>query len=107
MIRAIAPVSHSGRRLSRSGHAALRERIIPRHSWRETARQFAEARYYVVNLDLRGHGNSEWSPQGRYALGSLVADVKEVIAGLSAKVSDRTIASRERLVLYGGVARQK
>jgi pimeloyl-ACP methyl ester carboxylesterase len=38
-----------------------------RHSWRETAVSLADGGWYAVSVDLRGHGESEWSPTGDYS----------------------------------------
>lgn len=56
-----------------------------RHSWSGAGREFVERGYRVVNLDARGHGDSEWSPDGGYSLDRLVADLRCVIATLSVK----------------------
>lgn len=40
--------------------------------------------YYVVNLDARGHGDSDWSPDGDYTLEALAEDLYAVVAHLSA-----------------------
>lgn len=37
-----------------------------RHSWGGTARRLAEAGFYAVTVDLRGHGGSDWDPTGEY-----------------------------------------
>jgi len=37
-----------------------------RHSWSGTARHLAEAGWYAVTIDLRGHGESDWDPKGQY-----------------------------------------
>jgi non-heme chloroperoxidase len=50
-----------------------------RHAWRTTGRRLAEAGFYPVAVDLRGHGDSGWSPDGDYALETLVADLDAVI----------------------------
>ncbi len=39
-----------------------------RHSWGNAARVLAEKGYYAVTLDLRGHGESDWSPNSDYSL---------------------------------------
>ena len=44
-----------------------------RHSWGTAARTLAARGYGVVNLDSRGHGDSGWSPDGRYSLEVLAA----------------------------------
>lgn len=38
-----------------------------RHSWSETAKALARAGWYAVSVDLRGHGESNWSPSGDYS----------------------------------------
>jgi pimeloyl-ACP methyl ester carboxylesterase len=37
-----------------------------RHSWSETASRLAADGWYSVSVDLRGHGESEWSQTGEY-----------------------------------------
>jgi pimeloyl-ACP methyl ester carboxylesterase len=49
-----------------------------RHSWARTARRLGEARWNVACVDMRGHGDSGWSPDGKYAFDSLVSDVVTV-----------------------------
>ncbi|GAA4449464.1 alpha/beta fold hydrolase [Nibrella saemangeumensis] len=50
-----------------------------RHSWGETARWMASAGWYAISLDIRGHGDSSWSPEGHYTVDYLISDLKEVI----------------------------
>jgi pimeloyl-ACP methyl ester carboxylesterase len=54
-----------------------------RHSWSGAVREFAARGYHVINLDARGHGDSQWSPDGVYSLDRLVADLRCVIHSLS------------------------
>lgn len=54
-----------------------------RHSWRGAMRELLAAGYQVISLDTRGHGDSDWSPEGDYGLESLAADLHAVIATLS------------------------
>ena len=51
-----------------------------RHSWDEAARRLASAGYHVVNYDARGHGESDWAPDGDYGLPALSADLMTVLA---------------------------
>lgn len=46
-----------------------------RHSWRSTAGDLSDAGWYVLAVDLRGHGDSGWSPDGRYGLDRFAGDV--------------------------------
>lgn len=56
-----------------------------RHSWGDTARQLANAGWYVLALDARGHGDSDWSVQKHYAIEDLAADLRAVVAQLDRK----------------------
>ncbi|MBA3288516.1 MAG: alpha/beta hydrolase [Acidimicrobiia bacterium] len=55
-----------------------------RHSWDNTARALGAAGWYSMTVDLRGHGESEWSPDGNYHLERFAADIVAVCDGLSA-----------------------
>lgn len=54
-----------------------------RHSWSAAVKPLASAGYCVVGYDLRGHGNSDWSPEGRYALQDHAGDLKGVLSELA------------------------
>jgi pimeloyl-ACP methyl ester carboxylesterase len=54
-----------------------------RHSWRKAARALVEQGYYVVSMDHRGHGDSDWSPVADYSSDAFVTDVKAVISQLA------------------------
>lgn len=50
-----------------------------RHSWDETLGQLAAAGYRAFAYDARGHGESDWSPTGRYD-GPAFADDLAIVA---------------------------
>lgn len=50
-----------------------------RHAWGGTARALAEQGWYAVALDLRGHGDSNWSPDGNYQIDVFVEDLHRVL----------------------------
>lgn len=50
-----------------------------RSAWRGAARAIAAAGYHALAVDLRGHGESEWAPDGNYHVSQHVADVVRVI----------------------------
>ena len=50
-----------------------------RHSWKNTAKKLEELGYYAVAIDLRGHGESDWSPQAAYTLDRHVGDLAAVV----------------------------
>lgn len=56
-----------------------------RHAWRETARNLGAAGYRAVAIDLRGHGDSDWSPEGDYAQESFARDLRDVVQALGAR----------------------
>ena len=37
-----------------------------RHSWSNSARLLGDAGWHALTVDLRGHGDSDWSPDGDY-----------------------------------------
>lgn len=54
-----------------------------RHAWGTTARHLAAHGWYAVTLDLRGHGESAWAPDGDYTIDAYVADLRSVLTHLS------------------------
>src|SRR3990172_2658389 len=54
-----------------------------RHAWGRTASALAHDGWHAVALDLRGHGESDWAPDGDYRLGAFRADLERVIAGFA------------------------
>lgn len=53
-----------------------------RHAWKGTGEALAAAGYYTVAFDARGHGDSDWAPDGLYGQDVMVQDLKCVIAAL-------------------------
>ncbi len=51
-----------------------------RHSWHGAATHLAGRGWHAVSLDLRGHGDSDWSPSGAYELTDFAGDIREVAA---------------------------
>ncbi|MCC8432844.1 alpha/beta hydrolase [Reyranella aquatilis] len=46
-----------------------------RHAWGNTMKSLSARGYRAVALDLRGHGDSDWSEHGRYELDAFAADL--------------------------------
>ena len=46
-----------------------------RHSWGRAAAALADAGYCAASVDLRGHGDSDWSPDGQYGIDQFAGDV--------------------------------
>lgn len=50
-----------------------------RHAWSNAARSLAGAGFCAITLDARGHGDSDWAPEGDYSIDALVEDLCRVI----------------------------
>jgi len=53
-----------------------------RHSWDRTLDRLVAAHFSALSLDMRGHGDSGWVPEGGYDLDSYCGDVRAVLAAL-------------------------
>jgi pimeloyl-ACP methyl ester carboxylesterase len=53
-----------------------------RHAWGGTGRLLGAAGYCAVAFDARGHGDSQWAPDGNYGQDAMVRDLKGVLASL-------------------------
>jgi pimeloyl-ACP methyl ester carboxylesterase len=54
-----------------------------RHSWSAAVEPLRDAGYFVVNVDLRGHGDSGWSPDGQYSAARLAGDLRTVMVDIA------------------------
>lgn len=50
-----------------------------RHAWKGAGQALADAGYRAVSLDARGHGDSDWAPDGDYTTEAMVADLVAVV----------------------------
>jgi pimeloyl-ACP methyl ester carboxylesterase len=69
-----------------------------RHAWGGTARAVSEAGFHAITLDHRGHGESDWDPEGDYRLEAFVADLRGVLAALGRPGAPRSSAGPPYLV---------
>jgi pimeloyl-ACP methyl ester carboxylesterase len=53
-----------------------------RHAWKGTGGILADEGFFAVTVDLRGHGESDWAPDGDYRLDAYAADVAAVVREL-------------------------
>lgn len=56
-----------------------------RHSWGDTGRWLADAGWYAIAPDARGHGDSDWSIEGHYEIDHLASDLRAICAQLARK----------------------
>jgi pimeloyl-ACP methyl ester carboxylesterase len=54
-----------------------------RHSWSTAVEPLCNAGYFVVNVDLRGHGDSGWSPDGQYSPTRFAGDLRTVMVDIA------------------------
>lgn len=50
-----------------------------RHSWRGAFDALVKVGHHVVALDTRGHGESDWDPEGDYSIDALMSDLLSVL----------------------------
>ncbi len=55
-----------------------------RHAWRGVGQTLGDAGFYAVAFDARGHGDSEWAPDGNYDRSVMVEDLCRVVSALDA-----------------------
>lgn len=72
-----------------------------RHAWGRTAEHLARAGATAYALDQRGHGDSEWVADGRYAFADFAEDAAAVARTLAKRTGQRPIAIGASL---GGMA---
>ncbi len=72
-----------------------------RHAWRTTAAELARRGFATYAIDQRGHGDSEWVPDGAYSFSDFSGDVKAIAAQLTSKHGGKPVAIGASM---GGVA---
>src|ERR1700722_20247775 len=77
-----------------------------RHAWNATARALALEGHYALTLDARGHGESDWAPDGDYRLESFARDVLAVTRALDATpvLVGASLGGLATLLLEGEIA---
>jgi len=53
-----------------------------RHSWGRSAERMAQLGWTATAVDLRGHGDSDWSPEGHYAVTENAHDIEHILTQL-------------------------
>ena len=53
-----------------------------RHAWKGAGERLGAAGYNAVAFDARGHGDSDWAPDGLYGQDAMVEDLKSVVSAL-------------------------
>lgn len=56
-----------------------------RHAWHGTAAVLARAGWRTASIDLRGHGESSWAPDGSYVIDAFAADAARVAESLGGR----------------------
>lgn len=58
-----------------------------RHSWSGAAKELLSRGYRVINIDLRGHGESDWSPDGSYGVALAAQDLLSIMAPIATPIA--------------------
>jgi pimeloyl-ACP methyl ester carboxylesterase len=76
-----------------------------RHAWDATAQALAARGFDVIAVDLRGHGESDWAPDGVYRSADYMADLNAVVSTFSQKpiVVGASLGGMLALVFAGAV----
>jgi non-heme chloroperoxidase len=56
-----------------------------RHAWKGAGETLGAAGYYAVAFDARGHGDSDWAPDGMYGQDLMVLDLEALVAELGGR----------------------
>lgn len=56
-----------------------------RHAWKGTGTMLGDAGFHAVAYDSRGHGDSDWAPDGRYGHDAMVGDLVALIEALGGR----------------------
>ena len=51
-----------------------------RHAWKNAGQTLGNAGYHAIAFDARGHGDSEWAPDGNYTMDAMAEDLRCVVA---------------------------
>src|SRR4029453_6187473 len=50
-----------------------------RQAWGKAVREGARRGYHMITLDLRGHGDSAWAPEGDYRIKTCAVDIARIV----------------------------
>ncbi len=56
-----------------------------RHAWKSAGEILGQAGYYAVSFDARGHGDSDWAPDGVYGQDIMVEDLLCLVRALGGR----------------------
>lgn len=78
-----------------------------RRSWGRAAAAVARRGWQAVTVDMRGHGESDWSPDGDYRVSSFAADIQAILATLPARpvLVGASLGGLTSMLLAGELAR--
>ena len=69
-----------------------------RHAWGTTLKVLGASGWRAYSVDLRGHGESEWDPDGDYTMDAFAADIRILAAAMPQPPGARgRLARRHRI----------
>lgn len=77
-----------------------------RHSWSGTAAALTGVGLAPINVDMRGHGESDWAPTADYSVTAFATDIAAIISGMPAKPAlvGASLGGLTGIMLGGSVA---
>lgn len=77
-----------------------------RHAWGGAAQALGAAGWYAVTLDLRGHGDSSWCPDGDYSMEAYARDLIEIVGTFDQQPSivGASLGGLAGMIVEGGIA---
>ncbi len=77
-----------------------------RHAWTDTARALVRHGHTAVPVDLRGHGDSSWAPEGDYELSAIAGDIASLCGDFEQRpvLVGASLGGITGLMLEGAVA---
>jgi pimeloyl-ACP methyl ester carboxylesterase len=74
-----------------------------RHAWGLTGKKLSQSDFYVIALDLRGHGDSDWDKGGDYSIDAFKGDLASIIlqVGKPASLVGASLGGMASLSLAG------
>lgn len=106
---------HGGVRIAadRQGDPAARPVVFlhgggqTRRSWGRAAAAVAQRGWQAITVDMRGHGESDWSSEGDYRVATFAADVREILNQLPPRpvLVGASLGGLTSMVLAGELSR--
>ena len=74
-----------------------------RFAWEDVAKNISEKGFFVITYDLRGHGDSFWSKEGKYTISDHKEDLRSILESVNrpANLVGASLGGMTSLLLVG------